>query len=270
VDVTPTPPPETTTSADGTRIAFERIGNGPPIVFVGGALTDRSGTREFAPALATSFTEFHFDRRGRGDSGDGPVYAVDREIEDLAAVIDVAGGAPFLYGHSSGGLLALRAAAAGVPIGRIAIYEPPIRIDRPPAGISAFGEAIRTLVAEQRRSEAVEKFLLRAVNAPPEIIERAKDRPSWSKMEGLAHTLLYDIAVSGTDGTAPFPSLAELSTPVLVLDGGLSDQSVRATAAAVAVAIAHARHATIPDQRHNPAAEDLGPVLAGFFSSPNV
>lgn len=153
----------------GTTIAYERYGQGPPVIVVGGAACDRAVTRPLAERLASHFTVFNYDRRGRGDSGDTPPYAVEREIEDLAALIAVAGGTASVYGHSSGAGLALQAAAHGLPIAMLVLHEPPYvpdgeeerRISR------EYAEKPNVILAEGRRDDAVELFMT-TVGTPKE------------------------------------------------------------------------------------------------------
>ena len=116
-------------SRDGTQIAYEQSGAGPALILIGGAFGERTTAAGLAALLAPRFTVFAYDRRGRGGSGDTPTYAVEREVEDLEALIDRAGGAAFVYGHSSGAALAIEASAEGLPIGRLVLYEPPYIVD---------------------------------------------------------------------------------------------------------------------------------------------
>ncbi|HWD25000.1 MAG TPA: alpha/beta hydrolase, partial [Acidimicrobiales bacterium] len=252
-------------SNDGVAIAHLATGDGPPLVLIGGALSTRSSLGPLADALAHRFQAITYDRRGRGDSGDG-LYSVDREIEDLAALLDAFGGECAVYGHSSGGILALRAAAAGLGISRLAIYEPPLIAPTQPLA-SVLIPAIRSLLVEGRRSEAVETFLREAVQTPPPSVERAKASEAWPILESIAPTLIYDLAISGAEAADPMPPLGGITTPVLVLDGGLSPVVLRDIAVEVAGELANARHATIPDQRHNPTVDALAPVLTGFFTT---
>src|SRR5918999_4464690 len=199
---------EMVTSADGTPIAFDRLGDGPPVIVVGGQLCDRSLTRPTAEELAKNFIVFNYDRRGRGDSGDTAPYAVEREIEDIGTLVAEAGGKASVYAHSSGAGLALHAAAAGLPISRLVLHEPPYT----PHGAeeerrTARKEAqhIRALLAEDRRGDAVEYFLT-SVGMPPAMVDGMRGTPRWAELEAMAHTMAYDSEVMGdiaTGGAVP-------------------------------------------------------------------
>src|SRR5918996_4610574 len=188
---------DTVTSSDGTRIAFDRLGDGPPIVLVCGQSTDRSSNAPLAALLAEHFAVFNYDRRGRGDSGDTLPYAVEREIEDIGALIGEAGGSASVFGVSSGAALALEAAAAGLAIDKLALWEPPYIVEgrpRPPADTARI---YTELVAAGRRGEAVEYFMANVVGLPPEFVAEAKKAPWWPAQEALAHTLAYDATIMG-------------------------------------------------------------------------
>jgi pimeloyl-ACP methyl ester carboxylesterase len=254
-------------SADGTTITFDRTGDGPALVVVGGALADRSAARPVADLLAARLRVHVYDRRGRGESGDTAPYAVDREVEDLAAVIAAAGGSASVYGHSSGAVLALEAAARGLPITRLAVYEPPYVVSeekRMPAGLAG---RVADLVTAGRRGEAVRLFLTEAVEAPADVIAAMESAPTWPAMEALAHTVPYDLAVTG-DRLLPAERLAALATPTLVLDGGSSPSWIRTTAETLARTLPRARHATLTSQSHRASPEALAPVLLEFFTAP--
>ena len=198
-------------SADGTPIAYDRTGGGSPLVLVGGAFSYRrwKGFLQLADLLSDRFAVVNYDRRGRGDSGDAPGYAVEREIEDLAAVIEAAGGSAAVFGMSSGGVLALRAAAAGVPIDRLVVYQPPFTVDRdghvPPPDL---GDRLQQLVAAGRRGDAARLFMREGMGAPGVFVNLMRlARPLWRNLEAVAHTLPYDYAVMGdTVGGRPLPA----------------------------------------------------------------
>jgi Alpha/beta hydrolase family len=186
----------TVTSRDGTKISLDILGAGPPVIFVGGALADRSAGAPLATALARNFTVLNYDRRGRGDSGDTPPYAVEREVEDIAALIPEAGGAAFLLGGSSGAVLALDAAASGLAVTRLALYEPPFIVDdsAPPVP-GDMAQALTTLVAAGRRGDAVEHYMTRALGVSAGVIATMRDSPYWAQWEAIAHTLAYDFTI---------------------------------------------------------------------------
>jgi pimeloyl-ACP methyl ester carboxylesterase len=256
---------ETVRSADGTSIAFERSGEGRPLVLVGGAFNDHSSARPLAEVLAPSFTVFAYDRRGRGSSGDTAPYAVAREVEDLAALIAAAGGSTFVYGHSSGATLALEAAAAGIAIDKLAVYEPPYVVDdtRPPVPPDAL-DRLRGLIAAGRRREAAELFLIECVTAPPATVEAMQQSPMWPSLQALAHTLPYDLAIVGT-GDLAAERLAAIAVPTLVMDGGASPQWARNSVAAVAAAIPRATRRTLAGETHSVDPKRLQPLLVEFF-----
>jgi pimeloyl-ACP methyl ester carboxylesterase len=254
-------------SADGTAIAFERSGAGPALIFIGGALSDRSGGIALSDRLASKVTVYRYDRRGRGSSGDTPPYAVEREIEDLDAVIGATGGSALVYGHSSGGALALEAAVRGLPIARLAVYEPPYVVEgdraAPPADLEG---RLRDLISSGRRGEAVRAFLVEAVGMPAETVSGMERAPMWPSMEALAHTLPYDFAVMGVDNTMPTERLATIGIPTLALDGGASPAWARRSVEALASTIPGARHIRLEGQTHGADPEVLAPVLEEFFS----
>jgi pimeloyl-ACP methyl ester carboxylesterase len=195
----PTPSIDRVTSADGTPIAFERLGAGPPLIVVGGASCDRAKMRPVSEAFARDFTAINYDRRGRGDSGDTQPYAVEREVEDLAALVDRAGGNASLYGHSSGAGLALHAAAHGVAVDKLVLHEPPYSPDREEDRRSAreYGEQLETLLSDGRRGDAMELFFT-IVGMPAEMVaEMRRSDPAWPALESLAPTLAYDSRVMG-------------------------------------------------------------------------
>jgi pimeloyl-ACP methyl ester carboxylesterase len=256
----------TVSSRDGTRIAFERAGGGPVLVLVDGALCFRSfgPTKPLAELLAPDFTVYRYDRRGRGDSGDTAPYAVAREVEDLEAVIDASGGPAFVFGMSSGAVLALEAAASGLPISRLALYEPPLAVEADPQESRDFADRIEQLISADRRGDAVE-FFLTSGGVPAEAVAEMRDGPSWPLWESVAPTLVYDNAVLG-DGAVPRERAAAVKVPALVANGGESPDFFRQAAEATADAIPDARHRTLEGQSWGQVApEALQPLLRRFF-----
>jgi pimeloyl-ACP methyl ester carboxylesterase len=251
-------------SADGTRIAIDRFGQGPPLVLVVGAFWDRSTPRALAAKLAPEFTVFSYDRRGRGDSGDTALYAVDREIEDLRAVIGVAGGSAFVYGHSSGAVLALEATARGLPVTKLAVYEPPYIIEGTRARPATLATRVSELLASGRRSEAAELFLIEGPGLPPEVLATMKAGPTWSRFEAIAHTLPYDLAICG-DQVVPAGRLATIGVATLALSGGDSPRWAGEAVDAVARAIPGSERRVLDGQTHGVSDDVLGPVLGEFF-----
>ena len=261
---------QTVTSADGTPIALETTGDGPPVILVGGAFNDRSTVAGLAAVLAPQFTAVTYDRRGRGRSGDSASYAVEREIEDLAAVIGRAGDTAGVFGHSSGAVLALEAAARGLAVGKVAAYEPTYVIDgtRPRPGDDLAGR-LQALIGHGDRDEAVALFQAEAVGLPAEIIDAMRCGPVWGWFTGLAHTLPYDVILCGPGMRLPAGRLAATQVPVLAIGGGASPSWLPAAARAVADAIPGGRCVTLDGHDHGvlqqPAA--LGPLLASFFGT---
>ncbi|UUN29306.1 alpha/beta fold hydrolase [Streptomyces sp. FIT100] len=255
----------TALSADGTAIAYERQGDGPPVILVSGALATAATDAPLAALLAHRFSVFTYDRRGRGASGDTAPYAVEREIEDLAAVVGEAGGTASVHGMASGGALVLEAAAAGLPITQLSVYEPPFLTD--PAGrrASAARRArLDGLLAADRRTDALELFLADVV--PPGTLGRLKGSPVWGELESLAHTLAYDHAVLG-DALVPTVRLREVTARVMVVDGGASPGWQRETVRAISEALPRGRHRTLTGQTHQVAPHVLAPVLEDYFAA---
>jgi pimeloyl-ACP methyl ester carboxylesterase len=259
---------DTVTSKDGTTIAFDRLGDGPPVILVCGGSTDRMANAPLAELLAEHFTVFNYDRRGRGDSGDTAPYAVEREVEDLDAVIDAAGRSAFVYGTSSGGALALEAAASGLAITKLAMWEPPFGLDessRPPADqVERYDE----MISAGRRGAAVEYFMAKVVGLPPEFVAHAKNAPFWQAQEALAHTLAYDATIMG-DHSLPTERASSVAAPTLVMAGGESFPFMRETARALADVIPQGQHRTLEGQEHNVDPAVLAPVLVEFFKGEN-
>jgi pimeloyl-ACP methyl ester carboxylesterase len=258
---------ETTTSTDATTIAFERQGEGPALVLVTGAFCDRSSSVTLAEVLAADFTVHRYDRRGRGDSGDTPPYAPEREVEDLAAVIEAAGGGAYVFGHSSGAVLSLEAAAAGLPIRKLAVYEPPYIVDDtrsvPP---DDFLEQLTELIAADRRGDAAERFLTEAAQMPAEVVGMIKSSPGWAHMEALAPSLLADVALCGPGNVLPTERISSIPIETLVMDGGNSPDWMRHAAEAVAAAVPDSQHLTVEGQDHGVADDVVSPLLIKFFA----
>jgi pimeloyl-ACP methyl ester carboxylesterase len=254
------------TANDGTAIAFDRLGEGPPVILVCGGSTDRMVNAPLAALLARRFTVFNYDRRGRGDSGDTPPYTVQREIEDLDAVITAAGGSACVWGSSSGAALALEAAARGLAISRLALWEPPYRLKdggpRPPADTA---KVFTELISQGRRGDAVEFFMAKVVRLPDEFVAQARNAPFWKAQEALAHTLAYDATIMG-DYEVPAERVASVTTPTLVLTGGASPPWLHDTARAMVGLLPEGRHRVLEGQEHNVAPEAIAPALEEFFA----
>jgi pimeloyl-ACP methyl ester carboxylesterase len=240
----------TVTSPDGTRIAYDRTGAGDPLILVAGAFSYRRypGQVKLAELLADRFTVCNYDRRGRGDSGDTAPYAVDREIEDLAALIEAVGGRAHVWGLSSGAVLALEAAAAGLPIGKLAVQEPPLVVDpadrRPPADLL---KRVTELVDAGQRGEAVRYFMVDGMGAPSFVPGMLRLMPGvWKRLTAVAHTLPYDARlIEGRQTGRPLPAgqWASVTIPTLVMCGTEKESPsfLRHASAAVADALPDAR-----------------------------
>ncbi|WP_181449104.1 alpha/beta fold hydrolase [Nonomuraea aridisoli] len=255
-------------SADGTVIAYDRYGSGPAVVLVHGAFTGRGHplTAGVAAGLAPWFTVYDYDRRGRGGSGDTLPYAAEREVEDLAAVIESAGGAAMVFGGSSGAALALLAAAGSSAITKLAVWEPPYHAGGGAPGLPFdFAEQLSSLVAAGRRGEAVERFMVEAAEAPPEAVAAMRAHPSWAEMEAVAHTLAYEAYVLGPGNALPAGLLAAVTQPTLVLNGADSPGWMDRAGEAAAAAVPGAVRRVLEDQAHNVAPEALVPELLEFF-----
>ena len=255
-------------SNDGTKIAYDRRGEGPAVVLVDGALCSRAQgpMPELAELLAAGFTVYNYDRRGRGESGDTAEYEVDREVEDLAAVIEEAGGSAYVYGSSSGAALVLRAAAAGVPMDKLVVFEAPFVVDDqreiPPTWVGD----LRGLA--DRPGEAIKYFMTKGIGLPGFVVTMMKLMPAWKPMKAVAHTVWYDAAILG-DNVRGKPLDASqwsgVTAPVLVVGGGKSPAWMRTGVKALADAVPGAAHREIPGQNHMIKATAIGPVLTEFF-----
>ena len=261
------------TSADGTEIAYEAVGSGPPLVLVDGALCQRSmgPSRGIAEQLADRFTVFAYDRRGRGESGPGASsYAASREIEDLLAVIAAAGGQAHVLGFSSGGALALEAARQEAPIERLAVFEAPFILDDThPANDPRLPEQAQEYVDEGRRGESV-KLFMRAVGVPAPFIALMRLMPTWKKLTAVAHTLPYDLSiVIEHEQGRPLPQgyYTQVAPETFVIAGGKSPEYMRNAQAAIAAAVPMGRLETLPGQTHMVKAKVLAPVVAAFLGS---
>jgi pimeloyl-ACP methyl ester carboxylesterase len=253
-----------TRSSDGTEIAFDRLGDGAPVVLVSGASTARSVHDSLAELLAADFTVLNYDRRGRGDSGDTQPYAVEREIEDLHAVLDEAGGSAGVFGNSSGGVLALHAAAAGLPITKLALWEPPFMVDPDaPRRQQEYVTHLTELLDADRRGDAMALFM-KTIGLPEQMIAGMRQAPMWSGMEALAPTLAYDAAVMG-DSRLPAGVVSTVKTPTLVLTGGNTGAWADNAAEALTGALPNPQHRILQGQDHAVAWDVLAAALKEYF-----
>jgi pimeloyl-ACP methyl ester carboxylesterase len=257
----------TVISKDGTPIAFDQSGQGPALILVAGALTTRTDWSPLAARLAPHFSVFAYDRRGRGESGDTAPYAVEREIEDIDALIAEAGGSAFLFGHSSGGALALEATLQlGEKVKKLAIYEVPYNDDREARQAwRAYIQQLTELLAANRRGDAIALFM-KFVGTPAEQIEGMRHSPAWPSLEAIAPTLAYDhTAILGNDLSVPIERAAQVRVPTLIMNGSASFPFMYETARTLSQAIPHAQLRTLEGQDHGPADDVLAPVLEEFF-----
>jgi pimeloyl-ACP methyl ester carboxylesterase len=260
------------TSTDGTTIAFTRTGDGPPIIMIDGAFSHRAinpTAPRIAALLAPSFSVYTYDRRGRGESGDTQPYAVEREIEDLGALIAEAGGSASVFGGSSGAMLALDAAAYGLPISKVALYELPARVDDSAQPLpDDYLPRLRKLLAANRRSDAASLWFSDVLGLPDAAIAGMRQGPFWVELEKVAPTLAYEGALFGDalSGKPLSPKRwGSITTPTLVIDGGASPAMMHSAADAVAGLLHRATRRTLDSQTHDVDAEVLAPVLAEFF-----
>ncbi len=260
---------KTVTSKDGTTIAYDKVGEGFPLILVDGALCNRvfGPMPKLVPLLAPHFTVIHYDRRGRNDSSNTPPYAPEREIEDIEALINAVGGSAYVFGISSGAILALDAAASGLNIKKLALYEPPYMVDkdghRPPADSEA---QLKALIAGDKRGDAVKFFLKDMVGVPPAIVFIMGILPVFKKLKAVAHTLPYDAALLG-DFSLPVKKAASLKMPVLVSGGEKSPPRLRHAVEQLAPVILHSELKILKGQTHNVSENAIAPVLTAFFNS---
>jgi pimeloyl-ACP methyl ester carboxylesterase len=260
-------------SRDGTTIAFEQSGTGPPLILVAAALSDRKDARKLAALLAPHYTVVNYDRRGRGASGDTSPYAVERECEDIEALVKECGGTAFLFGSSSGSVLALEAAARGIGVEKVAVFEPPFVVDerdrRPPADLA---DHVGRLIAADRRAEAVTYFMTEGIGMPAAFVWAMRLMPrTWSSMKAMAPTIPYDVEIMGdTQWGHPLPAQRwhSVLAPTLVLSGGKSPEGLRRAAAALAGVLPDSEHRILDGVSHAAlvtAPKKLVPVLRAFF-----
>ena len=251
----------TVSSKDGTQIAYDQSGQGPALILVLGAFNDRAAGLPLARTLQQRFTVFNYDRRGRGESGDSATYTVEREIEDLDALISQAGGSARVFGYSSGAILALRAAAHGLSISQLALYEPP------PTGARAgeLAPKLSELVAAGRRGDAVELFQTDAIGIPADVVAQMRFAPFRPALEKMAQTLVYESLILKV---LPKELISSVTIPTLVLDGEASPELMRQSARAVAEGLPDGQSRTLKNQSHEIDPAVVGPVLEEFFFSP--
>ena len=253
-------------SKDGTRIAFEKTGSGPAVIVISGALSHRGLYRDPSlPAkLSEHFTVYLYDRRGRGESTDVQPYAVEREIEDIEALLEDAGGSAYLYGVSSGAALALQAAAKLGPakVTKLAIYEPPYGQKK--QDFATQKQRVNELVRTGQPGDAA-AFFMSAIGTPPEALDAMKRSPEWEAIKKIDFTLAYDFAVLG-DGEIPQDVVKAIQVPTLVMNGEKSMDFMGPAADRIAALIPHAQRKTLKGQTHQAAGDVMAPVLIDFFT----
>jgi pimeloyl-ACP methyl ester carboxylesterase len=268
------PAQKNVTSKDGTRIAYEQTGTGPVVIVVAAALADRGGTTRLAKHLAERFTVINYDRRGRGKSTDTQPYAVEREVEDIEALIDANGGSAFVFGSSSGSVLALEAAnKLGAKIKKLFMYEPPFIIDNShPAMPDDFIQQVNRLVAADKRNDAVKLFFAKGMGIPAFAVTLMRFlMPGWSKMAAIAHTLPYDLTIlAGTQTGKPLPAerWAHVTSPTMVMVGSKSEAFFHDGAKALASLIPSVQYASLEGHDHSAilmAAKALADAAGQFF-----
>jgi pimeloyl-ACP methyl ester carboxylesterase len=269
IDTTQSTTTGITTSADGTALVYDQVGQGPAVVMLQVGPFTRSLNAGLAALLCDEFTVYTYDRRGHGDSGGSVEDGPDREFEDLSAILDLAGGHAHVYGSSGAGILGLHAAARGVSIDRLAVWEPPYYTEpglpRPPAD---WGQQVARMVAAERRGDAVAFWLTAVVGMPEEFVEGMRQAPFWAGQEAGAHHLVADHALVG-DQELPAELLGSITVPTLVLDGGSASYPPMSTAApAVAAAVPGAQHRHLDGQPHNVADDAMADALHEFFGPP--
>ncbi|MCU1556559.1 MAG: alpha/beta hydrolase [Microbacteriaceae bacterium] len=251
-------------SADGTEIRFDRSGSGEPLILVLGAFNERAAGEALAAYLTDHFTVVNYDRRGRGESGDTLPYDVEREVEDLGAVINTVGGGAAVVGYSSGAVLAMIAVDRGLPITKLALYEPPFPLDgMGPAFFTGLAENLREEVNRGRRGEAVELFQTRAVGIPPEVVAQIRQAPFWPALEEMAHTLEYEARILAIDSDLP----ARVGVPTVVVAGSASPPLLTNAATTLAGKLPQGTLRTLRGQTHDLVPESVGPVLIEFLES---
>lgn len=280
---------KTITSKDGTTIAYEQAGQGPALIMVVGAFNDHTTAQAVSQPLEAHFTVYNYDRRGRGQSTDTLPYSVEREVEDLDALITVAGGSAYVFGYSSGAVLALKAAAGGSKITKLAVYDTPLMLNSPEtesvtsaARISnSGGQAIEVsntrqfdpgaiavevdrLVQAGKRGEAVEVFQIKGVGIPAEMVKQMRNAPFRPALEKMAHTLVYEMTILA-DMTAPIEATKSLHIPTLWLAGAQGPAFMAGSAQALATA-ANGQAQVLAGQTHDLNAEVLAPILKDFFA----
>lgn len=255
------------TSKDGTTIGFDRLGEGPPVILISGGSVDRTSNAGLAANLAPDLTAMNYDRRGRGDSGDTLPYAIEREVEDIDAVVTAAGGSAYLYGSSSGAALGLIAAEALGPgrVTKLAMWEPPYFVDPSKGPPADHIEQYDIMIAEGRPGDAAEYFMSKVVGMPADFVAFARTQPWWANQVKIAHTLAYDARIMD-DYALPLDRAKRVTVPTIVLAGGASFPFLPETAKALVASLPNGTLRILEGQSHDVSADALGPALKAFFA----
>lgn len=257
----------TVTSKDGTHIAYHKTGNGPAIILVDGAFCskDFGPMAKLAPALSEHFTVISYDRRARGESGDTKPYSVEREIEDIDALIQIAGGEANLFGISSGAILCVHAAAAGLSVNKLALLEPPYVGNKDGKRPANAVQQLSRMIAEEKRGDAVKFYLTKVIGVPAIFVFILRLTPNWPKMKAIAASLPYDAAVCG-DFNLPAKQLAAIKLPAIVIDSTKSPAMLRNAVKAAADALPNGEQVSLNGKVHDVPPEILVPALTDFFN----
>jgi len=253
-------------SADGTVIAYDKVGDGPALVLIEGALNDLATTLPLAAQLRAHFTVYSYDRRGRGASGDTLPYTVAREIEDLGAVIDAAGGSALVFGNCSGGVLALQGVAAGLNVTGLALFEPPYIVAGTRERPDDYTTHLNSLISAGRKGEALEFFMRFDVVLPDEHIAMIRNSPMWEALHALVPSLNYDAALLGDSKMPPTEWLSSITVPTLVVDGENSNSWAKEAVRVLAEVLPNGHRHTLAGHDHILAPEALAPVMIQFFT----
>ncbi len=253
-------------SKDGTRIAYEKSGNGPLLILVDGALCSRAfgPMPKLAQLLTGNFTVITYDRRGRNESSDTQPYAAEREVEDIEALINANGGSAFVTGFSSGAALSLAAAAQGANITKLALYEPPFMVDKDQQPPTDSLQQLQAMIAEDRRGDAVKFFLKDMVGVPAIVVFIMKLTPVWGKLKRVAHTLPYDVVVLG-DFSLPEKRAASVEIPTLISGGDKSQPTLQQAVKRLSEVMSNSELKMLKGQTHNVQGKAIAPVLIEFF-----
>ncbi|MGZ3861386.1 MAG: alpha/beta fold hydrolase [Flavisolibacter sp.] len=255
-------------SKDGTPLAYERSGKGPAVILVDGAFCSKNfgPMQKLAPLLSKHFTVYTYDRRARGNSGDTKPYAVAREIEDIDALIQLAGGSAFLFGISSGAILCLQAAASHLNIKKLALLEPPYVGNHKGQRPENTTERLKELIAQGKKGAAATYYLRKVIGVPAIIAFLLRFTPNWPKMKANANSLPYDAALCG-NFTIPVEQIASITISTLVIDSEKSPKQLRTAVQNVALVLPKGKRISLKGTIHDVPPKILVPALVSFYTS---